>query len=225
MKKALIFDFDGTLADTLETIAQITNRLSVEFGYSPASPEELAALKDLSTWEIIKRSRISIFKIPFLLRRIRQELQKDIQSIHLFPHIKETLEALKDQGYSLYIITSNTRENVIIVLNNYQILHLFHRIDSASTLFGKSRYIKTVLKQENLHPKHAIYIGDETRDIDAAKRAKIKSIAVSWGFNSRDILSQYSPNALIHHPNELLDTLNRMSGCSSEGLIDSIHPD
>jgi phosphoglycolate phosphatase-like HAD superfamily hydrolase len=130
MKKALIFDFDGTLADTLDTIAKITNRLSVEFGYPPASPEELAELKDLSAWEIIKRSKISIFKLPFLLRRIRKELQKDIQYIHLFPRMKEVLEELNHQCYSLYIITSNAKENVILVLKNYQILHLFHSSSS-----------------------------------------------------------------------------------------------
>lgn len=225
MKKALIFDFDGTLADTLDTIAKITNRLSVEFGYPPASPEELAELKDLSAWEIIKRSKISIFKLPFLLRRIRKELQKDIQYIHLFPRMKEVLEELNHQGYRLYIITSNAKENVILVLKNYQILHLFHRIDSASTLFGKSRYIKTVLKQENLQPEQAIYIGDETRDLDAAKRAKIRSIAVSWGFNSPDILSQHRPDALIYNPDELLEALNRLNRYSSCSVTDSLHHD
>ncbi|ERT04724.1 HAD hydrolase, IA, variant 1 family protein [Lyngbya aestuarii BL J] len=210
MKNILIFDFDGTLADTLDAIAQISNRLSVEFGYPPTSPEDLAELKNLSAWEIIRRSKISIFKLPFLLRRIRRELQKDIQYIHLFPEIKEVLEELKNQGYSLYILTSNSRENVIEVFQKYQILHLFDRVDSASTLFGKSRYIKNILKQENLLPSKALYIGDETRDIEAAKKAKVKTIAVSWGFNSPEILSRYHPDALIDHPQELIKVLQAM---------------
>ncbi len=211
MKNILIFDFDGTLADTLDAIAQISNRLSVEFGYPPASPEDLAELKNLSAWEIIRRSKISIFKLPFLLRRIRRELQKDIQYIHLFPEIKEVLEELKNQGYSLYVLTSNSRENVIEVFHKYQILHLFDQVYSASTLFGKSRYIKNILKQENLRPEKALYIGDETRDIEAAKKAKIKTIAVSWGFNSPEILSQHHPDALIDHPQELIKVLQAMT--------------
>ncbi|MEB3277562.1 MAG: HAD-IA family hydrolase [Lyngbya sp.] len=225
MKHILIFDFDGTLADTLDAIAQITNRLSVEFGYPAASPEDLAKLKDLSTWEIIRRSRISIFKLPFLLRRIRKELQKDIQYIHLFPGIQEVLEQLNHQGYSLYILTSNSRENVTQVLQKYQILHLFDRIDSASTLFGKSRYIKTILKQENLQPEQAFYIGDETRDIEAAKKAKINIIAVSWGFNSSEILSRHHPDALIDSPQQLVEVLNTLNGYSSSSFTESLHPD
>lgn len=225
MKYILIFDFDGTLADTLDAIAQITNRLSVEFGYPPASPEDLAALKDLSTWEIIRRSKISIFKIPFLLRRIRREMQKDLQYIYLFPRVKEVLEELKNQGYSLYILTSNSRENVAQILDKYQILYLFDRIDSASTLFGKSRYIKNILKQENLQPQQALYIGDETRDIEAAKKAKIKIIAVSWGFNSPEILSRHHPDALIYHPQELIEVLNQINARPPSLPTDSIHRD
>lgn len=225
MKYILIFDFDGTLADTLDTIAQITNRLSVEFGYPPASPEDLAQLKDLSTWEIIRRSKISIFKIPFLLRRIRREMQKDLQYINLFPRVKEVLEELKNQGYSLYILTSNSRENVAQILDKYQILYLFDRIDSASTLFGKSRYIKNILKQENLQPQQALYIGDETRDIEAAKKAKIKIIAVSWGFNSPEILSRHHPDALIYHPQELIEVLNQINARPPSLPTDSIHRD
>ncbi|MEL7038464.1 MAG: HAD-IA family hydrolase [Cyanobacteria bacterium J06592_8] len=212
MKNILIFDFDGTLADTLDAITQITNRLSVEFGYPPANPEEVAELQNLTAWEVIRRSKISIFKLPFLLRRLRQELTNDIQSIHLFPHIKEVLEELKSQGYSLYILTSNSQENVTQVLENNQILHLFNRVDSASTLFGKSRYIKNILKQENLKLEQAIYIGDETRDVDAAKKAKIAVIAVSWGFNSAEILSQHHPDSLINSPYELIEVLQKING-------------
>ncbi|MDY7023156.1 MAG: HAD-IA family hydrolase [Cyanobacteriota bacterium] len=212
MKNILIFDFDGTLADTLDAITQITNRLSVEFGYPPASPEDVAELQNLSAWEVIRRSKISIFKLPFLLRRLRQELTNDLQSIHLFPHIKEVLEELKSQGYSLYILTSNSQENVTQVLENNQILHLFNRVDSASTLFGKSRYIKNILKQENLKSEQAVYIGDETRDVDAAKKAKITVIAVSWGFNSAKILSQHHPDTLINSPGELIEVLQKMNG-------------
>ena len=159
------------------------------------------------------------------MRRIRRELQKDLQYIHLFPQIQEVLERFKNQGYSLYIITSNSRENVIQVLQKYEILHWFDRIDSASTLFGKSRYIKKILKLENLQPQQALYVGDETRDIQAAKKAKIKIVAVSWGFNSTEVLSRHHPDALIDHPQELVEAVNKINGCSPPSFTESLHPD
>ena len=63
MKKIVIFDFDGTLADTLDAIVRITNRLSEKFGYQPTHPEKLSQIQNLSSWQIIQQSEISWFKL------------------------------------------------------------------------------------------------------------------------------------------------------------------
>ncbi len=210
MKPIIIFDFDGTLADTLEKITQITNHLSEEFGYPETTQAELTQLQQLSAWENIKRSKISILKLPFLLRRLRQELSQEIQEINIFEEIPKLLRELKYQGYSLYMITSNTEENVHAVLERYELLSLFNQIYSRSSLFGKARLIRKLLKQENLSPQQAIYVGDETRDIDAAQRAKIRVIAVTWGFNSAQVLEQHKPDALVDHPHELISAIDQL---------------
>ena len=56
-----------------------------------------------------------------------------------------------------------------------------------------------------------IYVGDETRDITAAQKSRVQVVAVAWGFNSPQILTQFNPDHLIHHPLELLDILDRAS--------------
>ena len=76
--KVILFDFDGTIADTYEAVADITNQLSTEFGYKALDTEEQSLLKNLSSREIFKLSEISIFKLPFLVRRVRSELSKEI---------------------------------------------------------------------------------------------------------------------------------------------------
>jgi len=107
----IIFDFDGTLADTLDAIVSITNRLSGEFGYQPASPEDVIKLKNLSSREVIQQSGISLWKLPFLLRRVRAEFNNHIDELKPVPGIKEALSALKERGYNLGILTSNARQN------------------------------------------------------------------------------------------------------------------
>lgn len=93
------------------------------------------------------------------------------------------------------------------MLNRYGILGLFDDINSESILFGKHRIINRLLKQQNI-PKHqAIYVGDETRDITAAHQSQIYSIAVTWGFNSANILAQYQPDFIIHEPQDLPGTI------------------
>ncbi|RMF26381.1 MAG: HAD family hydrolase [Cyanobacteria bacterium J083] len=205
--KLIIFDFDGTLADSFEILVKISNKLAPEFGYAPISPTESHKLKNLSSRAIVKESKISPLKLPFLLRRVQKELQQYQDHIASIPGITQALFHLKEQGYRLGIITSNSSKNVNNFLQKNSLTTLFDFVHSEINIFGKHRIIDKVLKQLNLAPTEAIYVGDETRDIKAAKRSKVHTLAVGWGFNSPDILSQYQPDFLIKHPQALSEVL------------------
>ncbi|GET42426.1 HAD-IA family hydrolase [Microseira wollei] len=210
MLKAIIFDFDGTVADTFDTIVAISNRLALEFGYKQAAPEEIEQIRNLSSREIIRQSGVSIFKLPFILRKLKNELNNEISRLNPLSGIDEALSELKRQGYRLGIITSNNRENVMLFLEKNKLQELFEFIYSGANIFGKSRVINRFLKQANLTPQEVIYVGDETRDIEAAKRSQIKMIAVSWGFNSKTVLAEHNPDFLIHHPKELIQVISTL---------------
>ena len=209
-KKVIMFDFDGTIADTVDALVSITNRLAVEFGYKQTTQEELAQIQNLNSKEIIKQSGISIFKLPFLLRKVKAELNKEIQRVRPISGIKEALIELKNQGNRLGILTSNSSANVVTFLETNGLEDLFDFIYSGKTLFGKSKVINNLLKQENIDPKTAIYVGDETRDIEAARKSHIKAIAVSWGFNSAEVLAKQNPDFLIHQPNQLIEVIGSL---------------
>lgn len=207
MTKVIIFDFDGTLADTIDILLSITNRLSAEFGFKSAKKEELAQLSNLNSWQILQYSGISIFKFPLLIRRLKAELHSEVPHIQLFPGIKEVLLELKKRGFQLGIITSNSRENVLGTLEKNGLQDTFTFIYSGST-FGKHKVINKWLRIENIHTEKVVYVGDEIRDIDAAKKTGIKVIAVGWGFNSPQALAAQNPNFLIERPQELIDIIN-----------------
>ncbi len=208
--KVIIFDFDGTIADTLDSVVSITNRLAGEFGYKPTSQEDLIILRNLNSRQIIKKSGVPIFKIPFLIRKVLAELNNEIQVLSAFPGIKETLIELRKQGKSLGIVTSNSKENVTAFLNKNGLQELFDFIYSGTTIFGKSKVMNRVLKSENLNPEEVLYVGDETRDIESAKKTDIKVIAVSWGFNSKEVLAEQSPDYLIHQPDEIIEVIRSL---------------
>ena len=205
--KVIIFDFDGTVADTFDALVTISNNLAPEFGYLPATPEEIAKIKDLTTREIIQRSGVAIYKIPFLLRKVISQLNSKIHALSPVEGMRAALFELKKQGNKLGIITSNDRDNVQVFLQNNGLLDLFDFIYGGTRIFGKSRVINNFLHQANLRPDEIIYVGDETRDIEAAKKSKIKIIAVSWGFNSSQILKQQKPDFLIEHPQQLMQVI------------------
>ena len=205
--KVILFDFDGTIADTYLAIANITNQLSTEFGYKALNEEELLLIKNLSSREIVKRSEISIFKLPFLVRRIRLELSKEIAELDAISDMVRVLLKLKNRGYILGIVTSNTKENVDIFLNKHGLDAVFSFIYSGTAIFGKHRVLKQVIKKRKLPKSDVIYVGDETRDIRSARKSGIGIIAVSYGFNSAEILQKHQPDYLVDRPQELLEAI------------------
>jgi phosphoglycolate phosphatase len=206
-QKVIIFDFDGTIADTVDALVTIANRLALEFGYVPINSQELAILRNLTAREIIKYSGVSLLKIPFLVKKVKGELKHKIPEIKPINGINSALIELHNQGYHLGIITSNSQENVNEFLKCHNLDALFGFIYSGVTIFGKTTIINNVLRQKQFKPEAVIYVGDETRDIESAKKANIKVVAVSWGFNSSEALGKQHPDFLIHHPQELLDVI------------------
>ncbi len=205
--KVIVFDFDGTIADTYQAIVDITNDLSSEFGYQPMDEDELLLLKNLSSKEIVRRTEISLFKIPFLVQRVQKELGCQIAELSPIKGMESVLLELKQRNYILGIVTSNVKENVVIFLKKNNLEYIFDFIYSGTNIFGKHRIINQLMKQHNLNKTDVIYVGDETRDIRSARKSGIGIIAVGWGFNSQEILAEHKPDFLAIKPNELLQAI------------------
>lgn len=199
----LVFDFDGTIADTLDSHLRILNHLSTEFRFRRITPHEVESLRDKSYQEILRCLQIPLIKVPLLVARVRRELRKEISVIEPVQGIREVLLSLKSWDYTLGILTSNSTENVKHFLKNHQ-LEVFDFVSAYSHLWGKKKRLHTLIKKNGVPLHDVFYIGDETRDIEAAKKAGIRSIAVTWGYNSQKALAAYGPEYLIHHPNQLL---------------------
>ncbi|HEY9832550.1 MAG TPA: HAD-IA family hydrolase [Stenomitos sp.] len=209
-KKVIVFDFDGTLADTFDALVMITNRLALEFGYPPTTPEELPKLRNLSSKDIISTSGVPLFKIPFFLNKVREYLHQEILNLQTINGIQEALIQLKHEGYCLGILTSNSEENVNLFLKKHGMQDLFDFIYSETSLFSKDKSLRQLIKKNNFSVDEIIYVGDETRDIEASKKIHIKVIAVTWGFNSREILAKHNPDFLIQKPSELIEVLGSL---------------
>ncbi|WP_310424752.1 HAD-IA family hydrolase [Chamaesiphon sp. VAR_48_metabat_135_sub] len=206
--KLVIFDFDGTLADTLGALMRISNRLAPEFGYPQISDAQFANLKYLSSWEIIRFSKVALWKLPFLLKRVKEEFPGEVRNVKLFPGVVELLNTLKLQGYRLGIVSSNAEANIRSLLKQHQIEHLFDFVNTAST-FGKGKAIGRLIKQYQCSKSDVIYIGDEIRDIQAARSIAIRIVAVGWGFNAPTALMDKQPDLLITKPLALINALAR----------------
>jgi len=206
--KLIIFDFDGTIADTYQVVVKIVNSLSNEFGYQPLDAKTQKLLRDLSSKEIIQQSGISIFKLPFLAKRVQLELGNYIQDIEAFVGIPEVLMALKQQNYHVGIVTSNIQANVDIFLERQNLTGVFDFVYASTTVFGKHRIINRAIKNLQLSKEQVVYVGDETRDIRSARKSGVGIISVDWGFHSAQLLNQHQPDVLATAPSEILDAIS-----------------
>ncbi|UCD15952.1 MAG: HAD-IA family hydrolase [Candidatus Omnitrophota bacterium] len=201
--KVLIFDFDGTIADTFSRLIKIGNHLADEFKFRKVNIPEISTLQNKTPKEIIKYLNVPIFKIPLILRRLKKNLHKEITLIKPVEGIREVLIRLKSEGRVLGVLSSNSRENVTDFLKTHR-LDFFDFIQTTSKIWNKNIRLKKLIKTHKFQKNDVIYIGDEKRDIAAAKKAGIKVAAVTWGFNPEKTLAVYNPDYLISHPQELL---------------------
>jgi phosphoglycolate phosphatase len=200
--RTLIFDFDGTIADTLSAIIRNINEHAEEFKIRPLDAKDVEDLRGLSNAEIIKKYKIPLVKIPGLLMRSQKELHHRMHEVALFPGIRELVLELKSRAVGLGILTSNSEENVRKLLRARG-LDVFDFIHSESNLLGKNRALLHLLQKHALNRESVLYVGDEVRDIEACQKISVAIIAVTWGFHRRELLGR-------HHPTYLVDTADEI---------------
>ena len=205
--RMILFDFDGTIADSFREMMEIFNEVADEYGYDKIAKENVLLLRNLSSREIVKKFDIPKWKLPFFVRKAKKIFNRRLFTIPMVDGMKEMLETLREQECSLGILTSNSEKNVSDFLKRQKV-DVFSFIFSETSLFGKDKALKKIMRRYNLKPKNVVYIGDETRDIEAAKKSGAASVAVCWGFNSEEILKRYAPDHIADKPDNLLKYLD-----------------
>jgi phosphoglycolate phosphatase len=203
-KKTIVFDFDGTIADTFDISVEIYNKKIVpRFKLKRVDKEEVTYLRSKkSQTEILKKYNVPFWKLPFMVISARRELSKRINEIRPQDGIVEVIKDLKNRGYCLGILSSNSKKNINIFLKNYGLSQCFDFIITSKHIFGKHKVMNRISKKQDF-----VYVGDENRDIQAAKRADVISVAVTWGFNKKDALEKQNPDYIIDKPAQLLDII------------------
>jgi len=209
MYRYIIFDFDGTLVDSKDAFIAAYNQLAEKYNYKKVKPEDIEYLKRLSIIERCRLLNLPLYKLPFAVSELRRQYKNYLSHLVLFAGIKELLDALKNRGYSLTIISSNAVDNIKELLQTNQINYI-NDIFTASHIFGKDRVIRKFLKVNNLKKSEVIYIGDEQRDIVASKKNGVKVIWVGWGYDGIDLAKQENPDYIVNSPGEILGVLKKL---------------
>ncbi len=201
--KCLVLDFDGTIADTFEQAYHIVNELADERKFRKLAREEIGTAQDMSLTQFLKFLGIPKRRLPGLLLAGRSKLAKIADQIQPVSGMDAFLHAVRPHVDTLGILTSNSAENVE-TFAGVRGLDIFDFVSSVPKLTGKSRHLKAIMLTYSVTADEILYVGDETRDVAAAKKAGVDVAAVTWGFNSAKSLAALHPEYLIKSPTELL---------------------
>lgn len=209
--RAVVFDFDGTLADSYSRVVDLIPRLAREFRFKAPAPDEIRELREMSSPQILSRLGISWWKVPILLWRARAMMRSDASPIPLFPGVPRLLRSLDAAGVEWGILTSNHHA---VVRRSLELGGAPEPgwLESSSGLSNKAQRLKQMARALDCAPHEMVMVADETRDVEAARDAGIAMIGVDWGYST--------PESLVRHGVQRLaksrDELSRMLGIELE---------
>jgi phosphoglycolate phosphatase len=203
-RKLIIFDFDGTLADTLPVFLQVFDEAADKYGFKRFDPSRRQALRDLDARQLMTLHQVPLWKLPAIANFMRASMGRNTDGIRLFDGMDEALRALKAQGVQLTIVSSNSRSNVLTILGP-ETAALFSQFECGASLFGKLPKIRKVLAATGVAREHVMLIGDEIRDARVSAEAGIAFGAVAWGFNNVDVLIAEQPQQVFRQVADLIE--------------------
>lgn len=202
----LIFDFDGTLADTFPWFTSVINQVADKYKFRKVSETDEEFLRGLGAREIFKVLGIPLWKAPMIANYASALLSKDIREISLFDGIGGLLKSLSTKKVTIAILSTNSFTNISTVLGpeNTALIDYF---ECGVSVLGKRSKLKKILKKSRTAPNKAIFIGDEIRDCEAANKVGVAFGAVSWGYTRIESLESCKSTEVFTSVDQISDKL------------------
>lgn len=201
-----IFDFDGTLADSIPWVMSIVDDLAAAHGLNHVDAEDLRALRSLNIAQAAKQFGVPAWRIPPIAVDVRRRMAAEIERIPLYEGIPALLRSLGDAGIALAVVSSNAEANVRTALGE-DLAGLFAVYLCGVSLLGKASKLRQVVARTGIATEKAIYIGDEIRDVEAAHDAGMAVGAATWGYNDASSLAGADPTYLFRSVGEIAEAV------------------
>lgn len=197
--KNIIFDWSGTLSDDFTPVYQASMLIFKKLGKKPISMEEFRrefTLPYMVFWKKYFPEHTKEKQDKLYIKAINQ-----VDDSRLYNGVKKELEKLKSLGVNMIIISSHPHNKLMSEANNYEIRSFFKEI--SGSIHDKTEAIVEILQRNNFNHDETMYIGDMTHDIDAGKKAKVKTVALGWGYQSEEVLRNSNPDHYISNISNL----------------------
>jgi len=200
--KLIIFDFDGTLADSFPWFADLLNGVADRYRFRRVQPDEVETLRGQSARQLVAHLGVARWKLPLIARHMRRLAAKDSHRIALFPGVEAMLRRLQREGFVLAIASSNAESTTRQALGP-ELAAMFAYYACGAGLFGKAGKLRKLARRAGIAHRDSLCIGYEIRDFEAAGEARIAFGAVGWGFTDAAALQALGPAFMFSHPAEI----------------------
>jgi phosphoglycolate phosphatase len=199
----VIFDFDGTLADSTAWAMRAVRPLAERFKFKAVTEDEIAMLRGRTSREIIAYLGLPLWKVPLVAAHGKKMMAAEAHAIPLFSGTGDLLRGLSAAGLRLAIVSSNSEATIRSILG-CELAGLVDHYGCGAAIFGKAAKFKAVVKAARISKDRVLCIGDETRDIEAAREAGLACGAVDWGYATRSALADYGPTMMFSAMDEII---------------------
>lgn len=206
--KCVVFDFDGTLADTEGFLRHIYSDIAREKKWVALDRKKFRNLFTASIWDAALWARFRPWRLAHLVNQSRLRLQARSDEIAVFPGMKEVIKKLDKDGFDIYALSRNWQSTVQLVVDKNGLGSVVHVMEKPG-FFSKHKSVRKLLEQKNYQKDVTWMVGDEVRDLYAAKRAGVPFIAVTWGFQDQKTLKTFKPSAIAKKPEDILKIVQK----------------
>jgi phosphoglycolate phosphatase len=207
-KRVVIFDFDGTLADTAPLMRAIYTDLATKNHWKPMTDVDFAVLRKGSIRDAKRWSGLHFWQFPSIIRSAKKLMVLEAEKVILFDGIPELIKRLHDQDVDLYVLSRNLPHTVSRVLDRTDLSQYVTVLTIRKRSLGsKTASIRRLLRKNSYDPNNVWMVGDEIRDVMAGLNAGVKSLAVTWGLQDESVLALQKPTAMAHTVDEMAKIL------------------
>ena len=211
MIRLIVYDLDGTLIDSRKDIVSSVNWTLTELGFKELPTEKISSFVGSGVANLMRQSLQEISPEALkchdrsikLFRRYYGEHLLD--QTQLYPSVRKVLEFFKDRKQS--VMTNKPQDFSITILKSLGIDSYFFKVMGGDQGFAKKPHpasLLEILKAAEMSPEEVILVGDSATDIETGKNAGVKTIAVTYGFGSREEIQAARPESILNDLEELI---------------------
>jgi phosphoglycolate phosphatase len=210
--KAVIFDWDGTVVDSVEHITDCLHHAATSIGFPALSREAYRDIIGLGLAEALRRLYPDINKDQMVAMREAYSthfMATSASHQRVFPGMTDILQDLHNSGRHCAVATGKSRRGLNLALESSQLAPWFHITRCADETRSKPdpAMLIEILNHLELEPQDAVMIGDTSYDLQMAHAIGMPSIGVRWGVHSDAVMAPFKPIAIVSDANELKSLL------------------